>query len=67
MPHCATLYDGSRLMSRPSKTMLPWVAGVSPITVFTVVDLPMPLRPSKVTNSPGPISRSMPNSAWLAP
>jgi hypothetical protein len=38
-----------------------------PINVFTVVDLPMPLRPISVTTSPSLTCSEMPNSAWLAP
>ena len=34
---------------------------------FTVVVLPMPLRPIRVTTSPASTASSMPNSAWLAP
>jgi hypothetical protein len=30
-----------------------------------VVDLPMPLRPRRVTKLASSIAKSMPNSAWL--
>jgi len=33
----------------------------------TVVVLPMPFRPMRVTISPGSMTSDMPNSTWLRP
>ena len=47
--------------------LAPRLSRIRPMIERIVVDLPMPLRPISVTNSPSPTARSMPNSAWLAP
>jgi hypothetical protein len=39
----------------------------TPMIESTVVVFPMPLRPSSVTTSPGPIANDTPNSTWLKP
>ncbi len=41
--------------------------GAMPMIEWTVVVLPMPLRPMRVANSPAAMARSTPNRAWLAP
>ena len=53
--------------SRPSKLTLPAREPTSPRMERTSVVLPMPLRPSSPTTSPPRMSRSTPNSTWLAP
>src|ERR1700674_4208498 len=44
-PRRARAYAGSRVMSRPSKVMLPLVAGSVPASTARKVDLPAPLGP----------------------
>ena len=43
------------------------MARVSPMIERTVVVLPMPLRPMRVTTSPGAMASEMPCSTWLKP
>ena len=43
------------------------MAGVRPMIERTVVVLPIPLRPMRVTISPGATASDMPNSTWLKP
>ncbi len=43
------------------------MAGVRPMIERTVVVLPMPLRPMRVTISPGAMLSEIPNSTWLSP
>ncbi len=43
------------------------MAAVSPMMERTVVVLPMPLRPIRVTISPGPTASDSPNRTWLSP
>ena len=50
-----------------SNSTMPRRAGSRPMMARTVVVLPMPLRPIRVTTSPASMPSSMPNSAWLAP
>jgi len=54
-------------MSSPSNRIAPAVAGVRPMIERTVVVLPMPLRPMRVTISPGAMVSEMPNSTRLKP
>src|SRR4051794_40387342 len=58
---------GNAPMSRPSKRIEPAVAGVRPMIERTVVVLPMPFRPIRVTISPADTASDMPNSTWLSP
>ena len=67
MPARAMRSGALASMRLPRNSMLPARAGVRPMMERTVVVLPMPLRPSSATTSPGRISRSMPNSTWLDP
>ena len=46
---------------------VPLVGRTSPQAIFTSVDLPAPLGPSRPTSSPSPTVRSTPLSASLAP
>jgi len=46
-------------MSEPAKLTDPECGRTSPITDFSTVLLPMPLRPSSATTSPGATSRLM--------
>ena len=62
------IYMGSgRVMASPSCAMRPTVAGSSPATRRSSVDLPQPLGPSKATNSPGCTRRSMWSSTCSTP
>jgi hypothetical protein len=47
--------------------IVPAIAGVSPMIERTVVVLPIPLRPIRVTISPAEMVSEMPNSTWLRP
>src|SRR5207247_9026320 len=66
-PRRAMRSGGIRSMRVPRKEMLPLKDRVNPRIERTVVVLPMPLRPSRVTASPGFICRDKPKSTWLAP
>ena len=44
---------GSATTSRPSTVMRPELGRSSPVIIFSVVDLPAPLRPSSPRNAPG--------------
>src|SRR5438034_2982301 len=66
-PARATRYGGRPCSARPSKWTRPAWIGTMPITARTVVVLPMPLRPSRVTSRPEGTSRLMPNRTWLRP
>jgi hypothetical protein len=54
-------------MAVPLKCTLPRIGESVPVNTFSSVLLPMPLRPSSASTSPGRMSMSMPNSTWLAP
>ena len=66
-PRRARSCAGRRVISAPSSMMRPPRAAISPVMAFTVVVLPMPLRPSSETASPAPMSRSTPCSTCPAP
>ena len=56
-----------RVMSAPSKRIVP-PRGTDRLQIERiVVVLPMPLRPISATTSPSFIAKSTPKSAWLAP
>src|SRR5467141_304015 len=57
MPERAMRSGSSRSMRRPRKLIVPPLARVRPMIERTVVVLPMPLRPSRVTASPVLISK----------
>ena len=50
----------------PFMTTSPLVTGSSPASIFSRVDLPLPLRPIMQQNSPGIICRSIPLRAWTS-
>ena len=52
------------VMSSPSKTMRPALAGVWPSTTLPMVVLPEPDSPTRPTVSPRPMCRLTPLSAW---
>jgi len=49
MPRVTISWAGTRVMSSPSNVTLPAAAGVSPDTDRSVVDLPAPFDPIRVT------------------
>ncbi len=51
----------------PNSSRPPRSSGTAPMTVFTVVDLPEPLAPSRATTSPGRTLRSMPRRTGRPP
>ena len=59
-PMRAIRSDDARVMSLPSKTIEPVRLPMMPITDFSVVVLPAPLRPSRVTTSPAFTLKLMP-------
>ena len=61
--YLARLCSGRRVMSTPSRIILPWSAGKTPAIRFRVVDLPAPLPPMMVTKSPSSRVRSRPSMA----
>ncbi len=67
MPARATWCDGWPVRSVPPSVTEPRRGAMMPITLFTVVDLPMPLRPMSVATSPSCTSMLMPKRAWLGP
>src|SRR6185295_12337811 len=60
MPSCAIRFDDSATTSVPWKRTEPRRLSTIPITDFSVVVLPAPLRPSSVTTSPPCTSKSTP-------
>ena len=66
-PSRAILSDDARLMSWPSKRIVPVRLPMMPITDFSVVVLPAPLRPSSVTTSPACTLKLMPCRMWDSP
>ena len=60
MPIRAILSDDARMVSLSLKRTEPVRLPMMPITDFSVVVLPAPLRPSSVTTSPALTLKSMP-------
>src|SRR5688572_18706683 len=60
MPARATASDVRAIISAPAKRIEPLRRSTMLMTDFKVVVLPAPLRPSSVTSSPWPISKSTP-------
>ena len=58
---------GARRASRPPSAMSPAEGGVMPMTVFSSVDLPAPLRPSSATISRSFTSKVTSRRMWLLP
>ena len=67
MPRSTISCAGTRVMSSPSITTLPLLAGVSPVIARRVVDLPAPLEPISVTTSPSSTVSETPFSASIPP
>src|SRR5688500_10040964 len=59
--------EGSRIVSAPSNVTDPLRFGRMPMIDFRVVVLPAPLRPSRVTTSPGATSKLIPCRTWDSP
>src|SRR5688572_15408503 len=59
--------EGMRMVSTPSKVTDPLRFGRMPMIDFKVVVLPAPLRPSRVTTSPGATSKLIPCKTWDSP
>ena len=55
------------MISLPSKSIRPAEAGVSPEMALSVVDLPAPLEPIRVTTSPSSTVSDTPLSASIEP
>src|SRR3954468_17679310 len=67
MPCRAMMRAGNPIVSTPSKTIEPFRLGRMPMIDFMVVVLPAPLRPSRVTTSPGKTSKPIPCRTWDSP
>src|SRR5688572_16854878 len=59
--------EGMRIVSTPSKATEPLRFPRMPMIDFRVVVLPAPLRPSRVTTSPGATSKVTPCRTWDSP
>src|SRR6195952_975389 len=66
-PIRAILSGGVRMMSWLSKGIEPVRLPMIPMIDFSVVVLPAPLRPSRVTTSPACTLKSMPCRMWDSP
>src|SRR6266851_9655503 len=60
MPSRAIRFEASRAISLPRKTTEPRRCGTIPIIALSVVVLPAPLRPSRVTTSPSATVKLIP-------
>src|SRR6516225_4490332 len=60
MPSRAIRFEGSPVSSLPRKATEPRRCGTIPMIALSVVVLPAPLRPSRVTTSPSPSSKLIP-------
>ena len=67
MPSLTMSAGGVRVMFSPLKTMSPVRGGVRPEMERSVVDLPAPLEPIRVTHSPSSTVSEMPFSASMLP
>ena len=67
IPRITSSCGGTWLMSAPSSSTEPWRGWSRPLIVRSVVVLPAPLAPIRVTISPRRTSAVMPRSAWIAP
>ena len=54
-------------MLRPMNSMSPPAAGWVPVIAFSVVVLPAPLAPIRLTSSPSRTSNDTPFTAWMPP
>ncbi len=54
-------------MLRPMNSISPAAAGWVPVIAFSVVVLPAPLAPIRLTSSPSRTSNEMPLTAWMPP
>ena len=52
---------------RPMNSMLPPEAACVPVIAFSVVVLPAPLAPIRLTSSPAPTLKETPLTAWMPP
>ena len=67
MPWPTISCAGTRVMSSPANTIFPALAGVRPEIERSVVDLPAPLEPIRVTTSPSSTVSETPFSASIVP
>ena len=58
---------GRRVISSPPKRTTPFRGETIPRIVFSVVDLPDALPPSRQTSSPSPTARFTPWRMWIWP
>ena len=67
MPCFTCSWAGIAVMSLPSNSTVPWRGCSRPRIVRSVVVLPAPLAPRRVTISPLRTSSEMPWRAWMLP
>ncbi len=67
MPRPAIFCGGTVPIARPSKRIEPALGGVRPEIARSVVDLPAPFVPIRVTISPSSTVRLIPASASIEP
>ncbi len=67
MPLPTMVWGGTPSRLWPSNSTLPWRGLRRPATVLSVVDLPAPLAPMRVTISPSSTSKEIPFTAWMEP
>src|SRR3989442_9639170 len=58
---------GLAMISKPPTVTVPSVAGMNPVIMRMVVDLPAPLGPRKPSTSPRSTPKEMPSTARFAP
>ena len=67
IPRRAMRSEDRPVMSLPSRVIVPRRSVTTPITDFRVVVFPAPLRPIRLTTSPGRTSSETPCRTWLFP
>ena len=67
IPSFTTSWAGKCVMSWPANVIVPRRGWFSPLIERSVVDLPAPFEPIRVTISPSCTSSEMPFSAWIEP
>ncbi len=67
IPFATIVCGDAFVMSSPRNVIVPWRGWLRPLIDRSVVDLPAPLAPIRVTISVAPTRSETPFSAWIAP
>ena len=67
MPSCAARAGSAIRTFSPKTSIVPSSGRVTPLTIFTSVDLPAPFSPISACAAPSAISKVTPSSARVAP